>query len=115
MKHNGKQNAASIPAGSTCLETLMASDVAISWFAEVMAKIKQLGCNTEKYIKVFSKVPLTEWIVNPSNLKTSNAVKSWGIRWKVRLQIINIILPPVQGHNVRMEKVKKSQYLEFKC
>lgn len=48
MKHDGVQNAWSIPAGSTCLETLMASEVAISWFAGVIAKIKQLGCKTTK-------------------------------------------------------------------
>lgn len=45
FKHECEPNAASIPAGSTCLETLTASDVATSWFAGVMAKIKQLGCN----------------------------------------------------------------------
>ena len=38
-----------IPVGSTSLESLIASDVAISWFAGVMAKIMQFGCNPKTH------------------------------------------------------------------
>lgn len=37
----------SIPVGSTSLEILIASDVAMSWLAGVMARIMQFGCNEE--------------------------------------------------------------------
>jgi len=66
LKHDDVQNAWSIPVGSTCLETLMASEVAISWFAGVIAKIKQLGCiNTKNDVMDnFQKGALAETTVN---------------------------------------------------